>query len=234
MRRNTSSFYNWATGSSEAVFNDIQVGNNQLFNPWFGMSQWNKVYGTDTELLPESEWQTINGVVYKYKVKELDQTAIVAPNTLTIDQFKTQIADKNKIYTHDDNGQPILWNLQDIMNTAKDTEPLNKLFANNLRFNDIINWNGSWYEIIEHFFNQPMFLNTVTYRWGVNGDFSLGKIITEFFSGNNDINGTNIFIDSTIPVSKLTTLQTDRFVVPDNNGHLTTLVSPIPSQLDAL
>ena len=154
------------------------------------------------------------------------------PNdSITIDKFKTEVGEANKIYAHDNNGVPIMTHLQNILNDAVDTEPLNKIYANNLRFNDVIDWNGTNYVITEHFFNNPAFLNTITYRWGTNGDFSLGKIQTEFFSGNNDIDGTNIFVNSTIPLTKLATLQADRFIIGDVDGHFTTLSDPIPSQL---
>jgi hypothetical protein len=131
-------------------------------------------------------------------------TGIITPtiNTITIDKFKTEILEKNKIYTHDNNGVPVLWFLCDILNDNVDTEFKNKLHANQINFNSILEYNNGVYTENNTFFNQPIFQNTVSYR-DENGNFTMGKIKTDFFNNTNDINGALIFIDGSIPATAI-------------------------------
>jgi len=116
---------------------------NQIFPTNLAMSNSLKVFGNDGEILPESQWQNVNGVIYKYKIKELDVNALpitIPDNSITLPKLNTNINDKNRIYTHDNNGVPIFYYLADLTNPDKDSDPLNKLYANQINFNAILEY----------------------------------------------------------------------------------------------
>lgn len=113
---------------------------------------------------------------------------MIDTNTIDYNKLKNDVLYQNRLIAYDNSGIPILRHLQSFI--TQNTDPLNKLYANNIDFNWIIDYNGVDYIIDSNFFNQPLFYNTVWYR-DTSGNFWVGKIKDEFFTHvlGGDING---------------------------------------------